>query len=98
MAGETKRLKPMDAPRCIACGTRHWSRQPCPAAATRQDKARAILATVGEPVKTETVKTIAPVKTDSAPVKTAVKTGFDKKTWMKTYMRDYMRKRRAKAP
>ena len=95
----------MEAPRCIACNTRHWSRQPCPAAAARQDKARAILAQAvtenPEPVKTETVKTIAPVKTELAPVRTAVrtpvKTAFDKKAWMKTYMRTYMRKRRAKA-
>ena len=21
----------MDAPRCLVCNTRHWSRQPCPA-------------------------------------------------------------------
>jgi hypothetical protein len=21
----------MDAPRCVMCGTKHWSRQPCPA-------------------------------------------------------------------
>jgi hypothetical protein len=49
------------------------------------------------PVKTEPVKTAPLVKT---PVKTeahAVKTGFDKKAWMKTYMREYMRQRRAEA-
>src|SRR5262245_13401907 len=30
----------MDAPRCLVCGTRHWSRQPCPAMQDEHAKQR----------------------------------------------------------
>jgi hypothetical protein len=88
----------MDAPHCIVCNTKHWSRQPCPALLDHgrgQAPTPELVKTETPAVKTETVRTTSPVKT---PVKTEtepVKTAFDKKAWMRTYMKDYMRQRRA---
>ena len=78
---------------CDVCSSWSWCGRPCKhapkPAVLRQAQHEAAAAVTESPVKTETVKTSAP--------KTAVKTAFDKKAWMKTYMRIYMRKRRAKA-
>src|SRR5207247_2003728 len=49
-AGEIKNDKEaeraMEAPKCIVCGTKHWSRQPCPAAKV---DARKLAETVTKP-------------------------------------------------
>jgi len=68
-------------------GSKHWSREPCPA--TKGD-ARELAKSVLRQVQNEVTKTPQPVRTETTPVKTetvktelpvktAVKTGFDKK-------------------
>jgi len=94
----------MDAPRCIVCNTKHWSRQACPAMAgntlsqhvdrRRLDHARDVLRDAEGVTKTPpVVKTeTTPVKTEPVktidPVKTAVKTTGFDK---KAWTKTYMR-------
>src|SRR5262245_58985433 len=80
----------MDAPRCLVCNTKHWSRQACPAMGGIVDQRalkQARLEVARETLRqAETVtKTTPAVKTESQPIKIEqVKTSSPVKTEVKT--------------
>ena len=53
LSGVNVAMAGMEAPKCIVCGTRHWSRQPCPASKT---DARKLAAAVTKPQATSVTK------------------------------------------
>jgi hypothetical protein len=94
----------MDAPRCIVCNTKHWSRQPCPAMSreAKLNHARDVLRQAEAiPVRQEPVRQSEPAVRQAAREKSnnepPVKQLTDRKAYLRYYMRDYMRKRRAEA-
>jgi hypothetical protein len=73
----------MDAPRCLVCDTKHWSRQPCPATSreTKLEHARDVLrqaeaVTKPIPARYETPVTIPPQNVTKPPPVTKPATGF----------------------
>jgi hypothetical protein len=97
----------MDAPRCIVCNTKHWSRQPCPSQKeARLEHARDVLRQAEaipvrqEPVRQSELAVRQPVrqaareKSNNEP---PVKQPTDRKAYLRDYMREYMRQRRAEA-
>jgi hypothetical protein len=94
----------MEAPRCLVCGTKHWSRQPSPAMdrEARLEHARDVLRQAeATPVRQEPVRQSEPAVRQAAREKSnnepPVKHPTDRKAYLRDYMRDYMRKRRAEA-
>ena len=97
----------MDAPRCIVCNTKHWSRQPCPALAggtveqrqLRQARlevakeAMRLAETVTEtsPVRQEPVRQSEPAVRQAAREKSNNEPPVKQPTDRKAYLRDYMR-------
>jgi hypothetical protein len=68
----------MDAPRCLVCNTKHWSRQPCPAQKeARLDHARDVLRQAQIPVtkKTAPVTKVAVDSVTKTPAVTKTKRG-----------------------
>lgn len=63
----------MDAPKCLKCGTRHWSRQPCP---------------VDKEQVTKPVPAPKPVA-KPAPTPAKKVGGFDRVVYQREYMRRY---------
>jgi hypothetical protein len=67
----------MEAPKCLKCGTRHWSRQTCPA-----DEGK-----VTKPAPAP--KSVAPPPAKPTPTPAKKVGGFDRVVYQREYMRRY---------
>jgi hypothetical protein len=78
----------MEAPRCLVCGGRHWSREACAAR-----PAKGFIRDVGEKVLGSSSRGAAPTPSSVVTVRKRGKRGsFDRAAYHKEYMREYMRK------
>ena len=95
----------MDAPVCIVCGTKHWSRMPCPSVANKADVANAVVDRVANVANTNVANArkrvanknrIVPSAEVGADLARVLKPRRGDRAAYNARQREYMRKRRAK--
>ncbi len=81
----------MEAPLHKLCGTKHWSREPCPAQRTTPTNVQTV---APKPSGSTAVRTPSGSSVGGAGTKSSLK--FDRAAYQKAYIREYMRKYRAR--